>query len=41
MWRQQIENMPKLRTYNILKTDFETEGFVTRMMKENERSILS
>lgn len=40
-WARDIQNVAKLRTYRLYKTDFETEKYLCLNLNKNERSMLA
>ncbi|CAG2208135.1 unnamed protein product [Mytilus edulis] len=40
-WLNNIQQMPKLRTYKLFKTEFETETFLKRCLTRSQRSSIS
>ena len=40
-WANDIQNLPKLRTYRLFKTDFKCEQYVLLKLKKCERSIMA
>jgi len=39
-WSQDIQHVPKLRTYRLFKSAFKTEEYIELNLKKNERSML-
>ena len=39
-WSQDIQHVPKLRTYRLFKSTFKTEEYIELNLKKNERSML-
>ena len=39
-WQEDVQHVPKLRTYRVFKTEFKTEEYVKLNMYKNERSIM-
>ena len=40
-WQQEIQSKPKLRTYKLMKENFEVESYVAYHVPKNYRSILA
>ena len=40
-WKLELESKPKLRLYKTFKTTFETEGYLYRHLKRQDRSLLA
>ena len=40
-WKLELENKPKLRLYKTFKTTFETEGYLYRHLKRQDKSVLA
>lgn len=40
-WIESVQNMPKLRTYKLIKSQFSTEEYLKKCLSRNQRSALS
>lgn len=40
-WNTKVQDMPKLRTYKLFKTDFSTEAYVKNCLSRKQRSVIA